>query len=221
MPTVLTSGDHTHFHNRIATMASVTAVVFFTLFGNCLAQPAPSGDAAAIGASKISGKVPATDNSAWNRLTPLQQQALQPLESSWQTISEAQRRKWLVVSKNYRSLPPAEQVTIHGRMVEWVALSPAQRAAARLNFAKTNELSKQLTPDEKLAKWQEYQALSPSEREKLAAKAGPKPIGGALAVRPVAPQKLVGIGPHPPAVGPAINPSSAAANSAPIASQAR
>jgi hypothetical protein len=75
-------------------------------------------------------------------------------------------------------------------MNEWVTLSPQQRAQARLNFARTKELSKQLTPEEKKAKWQTYQALSPEEKQKLAAKASPKPVGAATAVKPVAPQKL-------------------------------
>ena len=79
---------------------------------------------------------------------------------------------------------------MHSRMNEWVAMSPQQRAAARLNFAKTKELSKELTPDEKKAKWQTYQALSPEEKAKLAAKATPKPTGAATAVKPVEPQKL-------------------------------
>ena len=95
---------------------------------------------------------------------------------------------------------------MHGRMNEWVALSPAQRAEARLNFAKTKELSQQLTAEEKLSKWQAYQALSPSEKEILASKAGPKPIGAALAVRPVPPQKLVEVAPHSQTIGPPAKP---------------
>ena len=79
---------------------------------------------------------------------------------------------------------------MHSRMNEWVALSPAQRTEARLNFAKTKELSKQLTPEEKKAKWEIYQALSPAEKQKLAAKATARPIGAAPAIKPVAPQKL-------------------------------
>lgn len=79
---------------------------------------------------------------------------------------------------------------MHSRMNEWVAMSPQDRAAARLNFAKTKELSKQLTPDEKKAKWETYQALSPEEKAKLAAKASPKPTGAATAVKPVPTQKL-------------------------------
>ncbi len=79
---------------------------------------------------------------------------------------------------------------MHSRMNEWVNMSPQDRAAARLNFAKTKELSKQLTPDEKKAKWETYQALSPEEKAKLAAKASPKPAGAATAVKPVPTQKL-------------------------------
>ena len=128
---------------------------------------------------------------AWSELTPRQQEALAPLTSNWSTISEAQKRKWLEISKNYDSLPPDGQAKLNSRMNEWVALSPQQRAQARLNFGKTKELSRQLTPEEKNAQWQAYQALSPEEKQKLAAKASPKPAGAATAVKPVALQKLV------------------------------
>jgi hypothetical protein len=127
----------------------------------------------------------------------MQQKALAPLASSWNTISEQQKRKWLEISKNYPSLPPEGQANLHSRMNEWVTLSPQQRAQARLNFGKTKELSKQLTPEEKKAKWETYQALSPEEKQKLAAKASPKPAGAATAVKPVAPQKLAPVPPHP------------------------
>ena len=120
----------------------------------------------------------------------MQQQTLKPLASSWVTLTEAHKRKWLAVSKNYPSLPPEGQATMHSRMNEWVALSPEQRAEARLNFGKTKELSKQLTAEEKKAKWETYQALSVEEKQKLAAKASPRPIGAAPAVKPVASQKL-------------------------------
>jgi hypothetical protein len=123
-------------------------------------------------------------------LTALQQQALKPLAATWNSISQPQKRKWLEISKNYPALPPAGQATMHSRMNEWVAMSPQDRAAARLNFAKTTELSKQLTPDEKKAKWETYQALSPEEKAKLAAKGSPKPTGAATAVKPVPTQKL-------------------------------
>ncbi len=125
----------------------------------------------------------------WSELSPIQQQALKPLAQSWNAISEPQKRKWLEISKNYPALAPADQATMHSRMNEWVSLSPQQRMQARLNFAKTKELSKQLTPDEKKAKWDSYQALSPEEKQKLAANSA-KTVGAAPAVKPVAPQKL-------------------------------
>ena len=145
---------------------------------------------------------------SWVELTLLQQQALKPLALSWNTISEAQKRKWLEVSKNYPTLSLADQTTLHSRMNEWVALSPQQRAEARLNFAKTRELSTQLTPEEKKAKWQTYQALSPEEKQKLASTATPRPTGAAVAVKPVAPQKLAAA-PHAIKVSPKVVPKNA------------
>jgi hypothetical protein len=130
----------------------------------------------------------------------VQQQTLKPLAESWNTISAAQKRKWLEVSRNYPSLPPEGQAVMRSRMSEWVALSPQQRAQARLNFAKTKELSRELTAQEKKEKWAAYQALSAEEKQKLAAKASPKTPGAATAVKPVAPQKLAV---SPPPAGPA------------------
>ena len=149
--------------------------------------PKPAASKASVGKSgaPVSAATP-----AWAKLTTPQQQALKPLATTWNSISEPQKRKWLEVSKNYPALSPADQVTMHSRMSGWVAMSPQQRAAARLNFAKTKELSNELTPDEKKAKWETYQALSSEEKAKLAAKAAPKPTGAATAVKPVPAQKL-------------------------------
>ena len=154
---------------------------------------APTVPKAASAPKTVAAKPVATvavSKPAWADLSAPQQQALKPLTTTWNSISEAQKRKWLEVSKTYSSLPPVDQTTMHSRMNEWVAMSPQDRATARLNFAKTKELSRQLTPDEKKAKWETYQALSPEEKAKLAAKASPKPAGAATAVKPVPPQKL-------------------------------
>lgn len=123
---------------------------------------------------------------AWNELSVAEQTALKPLAGKWNGIGEAQQRKWLAVSKNFASMPPAEQARLHSRMSEWVALSPTQRTQARLNFAETNKLPK----DEKLTKWQAYQALTPEEKSRLAASAAPQATGAAPAVKPVPAQKL-------------------------------
>lgn len=163
-------------------------------------KPAVPASAAVAGKAVASGP-------GWSQLTPLQQKALAPLASSWNiSMSEAQKRKWLEISRNYSALTPEDQATLNSRMNEWVALSPQQRAQARLNFGKTKELSRQLTPEEKKARWEAYQALSPEEKEKLAARASPKPAGAATAVKPVAPQKLATV-PVQAASRPALKPA--------------
>lgn len=129
----------------------------------------------------------------WNTLTPAQRDILQPLASAWPSLSESHKRKWLEMARSYGSLPAEEQTKMQGRMKEWVALSPQQRTQARLNFARTKELSKELTAEEKKAKWEAYQSLSTEEKKKLADKAPIKPVGAAPASKPVSRQKLATI----------------------------
>lgn len=123
---------------------------------------------------------------SWAELTADQRLSLAPLAGSWAQISEAQKRKWIALAGNFGRLSPQEQAKLHSRMTEWAALSPQQRAQARLNFGETQQLS----AEEKRAKWEAYQALSPEEKRKLAESADRKPPTTAAAVKPVAPQKL-------------------------------
>lgn len=125
----------------------------------------------------------------WQELSPAQRISLKPLAANWNGLDEGQKRKWIAIARNYPNLTSAEQATIHSRMTEWVSLSREQRAVARLNFAK----SRQLTAPQKAATWQEYQALSPEEKKSLANLAVPKPAGAALATKPIAPKKLATI----------------------------
>ena len=141
-------------------------------------SPAKSANAAAL--------VKAEARPTWAELTPMQRHSLQPLAASWSSISEFQKRKWIAISRDMTKLPAPEQAKLHERMVDWVALTAAERSQARLNFAATKKLS----TDEKQAKWQAYQALSEEERKKLAEDAPRKLPGAATAVRPVPKQKL-------------------------------
>ena len=151
------------------------------------AAPAKAAPAAspAVKAAKAAG------GPAWAELSPAQQQSLAPLAAQWGTISEAQKRKWIALSQNYPKLSAGEQAKLHSRMTEWVALSPQQRTQARLNFADTRKIP----PDDKKAKWEAYQSLTPEEKARLAAKAKPKAAGAATAVKPVPPQKLAKVPP--------------------------
>ncbi len=122
----------------------------------------------------------------WMDLTEAQQQALAPLAQLWPTMTEPHKRKWLALSQNFAQLSSDEQSTLQSRMREWAALSPQQRTAARLNFAG----AQQLPQEDKKAKWEAYQALSPEAKQKLAAQQTKPVVGAAPAVKPVAPAKL-------------------------------
>lgn len=132
------------------------------------AAPAASAPAPAAVRPATRPRGPRPESSpAWNELSPQQQQSLAPLAATWRTLSEAHKRKWIVLSRNYHSLPPAEQALMHSRMTEWANLSPQQRTIARMNYAATRALP----ANDKKAKWEAYQALSPEEKRKLASRA--------------------------------------------------
>lgn len=118
---------------------------------------------------------PQASGLGWRDLSPTQQQALQPLAPHWRRLSEERRRKWLVISKNYANLPADEQAKMHRRMSNWVNLSQHQRVQARRNFKE----AKNLSAEQKASQWAAYQALSPEEKRRLAARARSKPAGAA------------------------------------------
>lgn len=122
----------------------------------------------------------------WMDLSETQQQALAPLAQLWPTMTEPHKRKWLAISQNFTQLTADEQSTVQGRMREWAALSPQQRAAARLNYAD----AQQLLQEDKKAKWAAYQALTPEAKQKLAAQQNKPVVGAAPASKPVAATKL-------------------------------
>jgi len=163
------------------------------------AQPPAEGSAKSSGGTTTpsatsSPKAVPTTKPLWSELSAEQQHALKPLNVHWNTLNVGQKRKWLALSRNFESMSADDQNTLHSRMIEWAALSNQQRVQARLNFAEV----KRIPPDERKAKWEQYQALSEEEKRKLAERAPAKPRGAAVPVRPVSSQRLVPV----PAVTP-------------------
>ncbi len=151
------------------------------LAGNLVCAQTTASTVAAKTAPSLPGRP------LWMDLTESQQQALSPLAQLWPTMTEPHKRKWLAISQNFGQLSAEEQTTVQGRMREWAALSPQQRSAARLNYAD----AKQLLQEDKKAKWEAYQALSPEAKQKLAAQQQTQPVmGAAPAIKPVSPAKL-------------------------------
>lgn len=192
--------------DRRAVVLAPLAVALCVLGLSALAQPAapasnpqasaavparPAAARASAPASRASKGVavakPAT-RPLWRELSASQQQALAPLAAHWDTLGEPHKRKWIALSANFPKMSGEEQAKLHSRMTEWVSLSPQQRTIARLNYGATRKLS----PDDKKAKWEAYQALPPEEKKKLAAKAA-KPPGTAAALKPVPAEKLAAV----------------------------
>jgi hypothetical protein len=164
------------------------ACSLLVLAGAAWAQKLPAPAAASAAASSSTSVKPQESAKAtkpdWKELTPVQQAALKPLGANWATLSQGQKNKWLEISKNFASLPAAEQATMHNRMASWATLSPQQRAQARLNFSEHKALTDGLTPEQRKVQWQAYQLLSPEEKQKLAT-SSQKPIPNtATATRP-------------------------------------
>jgi hypothetical protein len=124
----------------------------------------------------------------WQDLTPAQRAALKPLAVDWAGIDAARKQKWLEIANRYPKMPPQEQERLSARMAEWARMSPGERGQARLNFQSARDLS----PQERQARWEAYQSLPPEQRSKLAARAAPgsstlRKDGKAGAVRRPAP----------------------------------
>ncbi len=190
-----------HRRSHITSALVFTSLVCFFAAVSSLGSPAVAQGAGVVvhpaaqsSAIKPGSVAPAVNSAAlktsskptWQELSPSQQLSLRPLAPSWDTLAEARKRKWIAIAANYPNLAPEEQTKLHSRMTEWASLSTKQRDQARLNFA----ASKQLSPDQKTATWEAYQALSPEEKKKLATSAAPKIPGAAAATKPVSPVKL-------------------------------
>ncbi len=101
----------------------------------------------------------------WKDISTAQRTVLEPLHLQWPAMGALTKRRWLVLADRYPHMDDKEQAKLHERMLSWASLSAQQRNQARLNFSNV----KRLTPEELLAKWQEYQALTAAEKERLKA----------------------------------------------------
>lgn len=188
MPLHPASRPHTpppsHAAPRSGVVLYAGAVLVLAMGGWAAMACAQGPGAAATASSPTATKAPSKP--LWRDLGAKQQQALLPLAAHWDSLNEAHKRKWLAFSRNFAQLSPADKTTLHSRMTEWASLSPQQRAQARFNFAEV----KQVPADERKAKWEAYQALTPEARRQLAERAAPRPPGAAATIRPVPAQKL-------------------------------
>lgn len=133
----------------------------------------------------------AASGPAWNSLDASQRQALAPLERDWSTIDPRRKQKWLELASRFDRMSPDERVRVQQRMSDWVRLSAKQRTDARMNY----QGAKDLSPQERQARWDAYQSLPEDQRRSLAARAksgaGKGNAGNVRGAAPAAPESKV------------------------------
>jgi hypothetical protein len=142
----------------------LTALTAAVLLAGISAAQAPA--APAKGVSKAQSVKP-----RWNELTPMQQEALGPLQDQWDTFDSDRKRKWIEVASRYPNLSPEGKQRFHERMPTLAGMTPAQRATARDNFRKAYELPF----DQRQSVVEQYKQLPDDKKQELATQPKPRP----------------------------------------------
>lgn len=143
----------------------------------------------AAGIAQGAAVPPVDEPPTWASLSPQHQAALAPLQRDWATISTRHKERWIRLATRLPSMPADERQRVQDRMTQWARMSAAERSEARLRY----QQSRQLSPDQRKARWEAYQALSPEQRQALARHAEAEGAGraGAAATRDGAKRNLV------------------------------
>jgi len=72
---------------------------------------------------------------SWTQLTPVQQEALQPLATQWDSLSTKLQKNLLYAAKRYPKLTPEQKQRFQNRLEKWSKLTPEQRKRAREKFS--------------------------------------------------------------------------------------
>lgn len=99
----------------------------------------------------------------WKDISATQRDILSPLHERWDSMGSLAKRRWLVLADRYPSMSEVERTKLFSRMHTWASLSAQQRNQARLNFKD----AKRLSAGDLQSKWDEYQALSEAEKQRL------------------------------------------------------
>jgi hypothetical protein len=174
--------------------AGTAAVVWLASRPAAPPAPAPSASATVAATSQPVGEKP-----HWSDLNASQQQALAPLEPTWEELGPVRKQKWISIGNRLARMNPEDKARVQERMREWVNLSPAERKAVRENFARAQK--KATPPGQRAAEWEQYQNLPEEAKRALAEAAAAKknqvvktPSPAQAAVKTPAPVKAQGIG---------------------------
>jgi len=141
---------------RLAVLAAAASLLAAAVVAPVAAFAGAASSAAAADAS----------GPRWSELSAAQRQVLAPLANDWNSIDSRGKERWLGVAGRFPNMPAEERQRANQRMVEWSHMTPAQRTQARMNFQETRDVSK----EEREARWKAYQALPDDKKRELADK---------------------------------------------------
>lgn len=173
-------------------LAAILAAMSF--FASAQSAPAPPSLGQNAGAASVTAQPTAVnriERPLWTELTPGQQTVLAPIEKTWDDNDAVRKRKWVELAARYPKMSAEEQANAQKRMADWARMSPSERRATRQNF----QAAQKVDAEKRAAKWEAYQALPEEERRKLAeqraaksvapkATAAPAPIPRPMATNP-------------------------------------
>lgn len=172
----MSSRAHTLAHLFVKSITGLAGLVWASWLAAAPAAPAAPASASSL----VSAKAAVSEQGIrWNELKPAQQVVLAPLKQDWARIDGPRKMKWVEIAARFPKLSAEEQSRIQGRMVAWTKLTPQERGQARINFQE----AKQLPAQDRKARWDAYQALTPEQRSQLAARAAPAASSASDALR--------------------------------------
>lgn len=121
----------------------------FALALSASAQQSPDGTVTASAKSK-------PQRPLWSELSPKQQAVLAPLAADWEALDTTRRKKWVTIANRYPKMKPDEQARLQRRMLEWAALTPAERRVARENYKVLRQTPRPQQPGELRQKWDQH-----------------------------------------------------------------
>lgn len=103
----------------------------------------------------------------WASLTPIQKEALAPIEQEWTQLPEKQRQRLIAASKRYPRLSPEQKQLFLTRLTEWSKLTQEQRNRAREKYKAFSKV-----PPEKRAEVKRMVQQSEAEKASASAASG-------------------------------------------------
>lgn len=125
-------------------------------------RPAPTASVQAKDAAAARSLLPLVQP-LWSELNESQRKVLAPLEPQWNTMSRDEKRPWLSLAARLPKMGAEDRARAEKRIREWAALTPEQRRLARDNY----RLAKQLPKEQRVATWEQYQQMTPEQRDVL------------------------------------------------------